>query len=59
MTTAKRMSPVDDMNYFFDKAAEHLKLEEGVRQMLKTPSRELKVAVPVRMDNGKIKVFTG
>jgi len=40
-------------------AAEYLKLDEGIHQILAHPKRELTVSLPVKMDNGKIKVFTG
>ncbi len=40
-------------------AAEKLKLEPSIVQMLKHPRRTITVAVPTRMDNGSIKVFTG
>jgi glutamate dehydrogenase/leucine dehydrogenase len=40
-------------------AAGYLKLEEGIHQILANPKRELKVSLPVKMDNGKIQVFTG
>jgi len=40
-------------------AAEKLKLEPSIVQMLKHPRRMIIVAVPTRMDNGSIKVFTG
>ncbi|HUI86879.1 MAG TPA: Glu/Leu/Phe/Val dehydrogenase [Nitrososphaerales archaeon] len=40
-------------------AAEYLKLEDGLHQMLRQPMRILTVSLPVRMDNGKTKVFTG
>ncbi|MGD0146372.1 MAG: Glu/Leu/Phe/Val dehydrogenase [Nitrososphaerales archaeon] len=40
-------------------AAEYLKLDEGIHQILAHPKRELTVSLPVRMDNGKTKVFTG
>ena len=40
-------------------AAEYLKLDEGIHQILAHPKRETTVSLPVRMDNGKIKVFTG
>ncbi|MGI0083190.1 MAG: Glu/Leu/Phe/Val family dehydrogenase [Nitrosopumilaceae archaeon] len=42
-----------------DDAAKILKLDAGVRDMLGTPKKVLTVALPVKMDNGKIKVFTG
>jgi glutamate dehydrogenase/leucine dehydrogenase len=40
-------------------AAEYLKLDEGIHQILAHPKRELTVALPVKMDNGKIHIFTG
>lgn len=42
-----------------DDAAKILKLDSGVKDMLATPEKVLTVALPVKMDNGKIKVFTG
>src|ERR1700687_3875477 len=62
---AQRMVPRDDLNPFriaqmqFDMAAEYLKLDPGLRQILRTPKRVLEVSVPVKMDNGQTKVFTG
>ncbi|MDP6715146.1 MAG: Glu/Leu/Phe/Val dehydrogenase dimerization domain-containing protein [SAR202 cluster bacterium] len=59
MTTASGMSTFDEVNVFFDKAADRLELPDGVREMLRNPWRELRVSVPVRMDTGEIEVFTG
>ncbi len=42
-----------------DDAAKILKIDSGVRDILGTPKKVLTVALPVKMDNGKIKVFTG
>ena len=52
-------STFEQVNSFFDQAAERLNLPVGVREMLRLPWRELKVQIPVRMDNGKVNVFTG
>src|ERR1700752_4805238 len=60
-----RMAPREDLNPFriaqiqFDMAAEYLKLDPGLRQILRTPKRVLEVSVPVKMDNGQTKVFVG
>jgi glutamate dehydrogenase (NAD(P)+) len=43
----------------FDTASDYLQLDEGLRDVLRQPERELKVSLPVLMDNGKMKVFTG
>ena len=40
-------------------AAEYLKLDEGLHQMLAHPKRQLTVSLPVKMDGGDTKVFTG
>ena len=42
-----------------DKCAEILKLDPDLTAMLKSPMRELHVSLPVRMDDGKVKVFQG
>lgn len=42
-----------------DKAAEMLKLDQGIWECLRHPQRELTVNFPVKLDNGTIKVFTG
>src|ERR1700684_631489 len=60
-----RIVPREDLNPLriaqiqFDLAAEHLKLDQGLRQILRTPKRVLEVSIPTKMDNGQIKVFTG
>ena len=60
-----RMAPREELNPFriaqiqFDMAAEYLKLDPGLRQILRTPKRVLEVAIPVKLDNGQTKVFTG
>ena len=43
----------------FDIAAERLKLDEGMRKVLKAPSREITVNIPVMLDDGRLEVFTG
>jgi glutamate dehydrogenase (NAD(P)+) len=43
----------------FDHAADALELENDVRQMIRFPERILTVAVPVRMENGRIRHFDG
>ncbi len=41
----------------FDKVADQLGLDEQVRQILRWPAREFHMRLPVRMDDGKIRVF--
>ncbi|NHI03482.1 NAD-specific glutamate dehydrogenase [Candidatus Nitrosotalea sp. TS] len=40
-------------------AAKILKLDPGVHEMLASPKKVLTVSLPVKMDDGRIKVFTG
>ena len=42
-----------------DEAAKLIKLDDGLHQVLAHPKRVLTVSLPVRMDNGTIKVFIG
>jgi glutamate dehydrogenase (NAD(P)+) len=43
----------------FDKAADQLGIEDGMRKVLRSPSREITVHIPVQLDDGRIEVFTG
>jgi glutamate dehydrogenase (NAD(P)+) len=43
----------------FDLAARKLNLEEGLWKMLRLPSREVIVHFPVKMDDGRVEMFTG
>ena len=43
----------------FDRAANLINLEDYMRRILMSPFREVQVEVPVRMDDGRIEVFTG
>ncbi|MBM3802067.1 MAG: Glu/Leu/Phe/Val dehydrogenase [Acidimicrobiia bacterium] len=53
------LNPFDEMVQRFNVAAEKLKLDDGLYQVLLTPDREIGVAIPVLMDNGSLKVFKG
>ena len=43
----------------FEEAADHLDLDLRLRERLKLPQRTLIVSVPIRMDNGSVKVYEG
>jgi len=43
----------------FDYAARKLNLDDGIWKILRYPSREIIVHIPVMMDDGHIEVFTG
>jgi glutamate dehydrogenase (NAD(P)+) len=42
-----------------DEAAGIIKLDKGLQEVLSNPKRVLTVSLPIRMDNGEIRVFTG
>jgi glutamate dehydrogenase (NAD(P)+) len=56
---APEHNPFEAMLTRFDKAAELLGLDAGLYEILKVPERELKVSIPVRMDDGSFRVFEG
>ncbi len=43
----------------FDKVAAQLELDEGTRELLRQPMREYHLSIPVRMDDGTVRVFKG
>jgi glutamate dehydrogenase len=50
---------LEEVQEQFDRAATRLRLGTGTSQLLRSPMRELRVAVPVRMDDGSTRVFEG
>jgi glutamate dehydrogenase (NAD(P)+) len=53
------INPFETAKRQVDIVADLLGLDDGMRQILKHPKRELTVNFPVRMDNGSYRVFTG
>jgi glutamate dehydrogenase (NAD(P)+) len=43
----------------FDEAATRLGLDEGLCKVLRSPSKEIIVHIPVTLDDGRLEVFTG
>jgi Glutamate dehydrogenase/leucine dehydrogenase len=56
---AKEYNPYLNMLEVLDKAAKMLGFEIKDYIALKYPKRELKVSIPVEMDDGSIRVFEG
>jgi glutamate dehydrogenase (NAD(P)+) len=52
-------NPYDNMLQVLETAAQKLGLTRNEYEAIKYPERELKVSIPVRMDNGDIRVFEG
>ncbi len=57
MLVAEKTTSFDQVSLLYDKSADRSGLPQGIRQMLRNPWRELQV--PVRMDDGRIEVFSG
>jgi glutamate dehydrogenase/leucine dehydrogenase len=55
----KAENPWDIARVQLDIVAEHLGLDPGIHARLRQPWRALEMALPVRMDDGSIRVFTG
>jgi glutamate dehydrogenase (NAD(P)+) len=58
-SSEKETNPWASAEARFDEAAELLGLDEGLRKILRTAALELKVSVPVVLDDGRYEVFTG
>jgi glutamate dehydrogenase (NAD(P)+) len=56
---AQRRNPFAIAQQQLDEVAKIMNLDPAAHAMLRVPRRELHVALPVRMDNGRIKVFKG
>jgi glutamate dehydrogenase (NAD(P)+) len=52
-------NPFDLAQRELDDAARLLKLDPGVKELLRRPMREIHFTIPVRMDDGSVKVFQG
>jgi glutamate dehydrogenase len=43
----------------FDAVAELLQLDDGIRELLRWPQREYHFTIPIRMDDGSVRIFKG
>ena len=59
VTTAPAENPWHNAQRQFDQAAELIKLESGLRAVLREVKRQLIVSFPVKMDDGSVRVFEG
>lgn len=53
------LNPCSIAMHQFDRAAERMNLEPGLREVLRRPRRALTLSLPVKMDDGSLKVFEG
>ena len=57
--SAKPFNPFEMAQQQFDKAAEILGLDQATKDLLRSPLREYHFSMPIRMDDGSVKVFKG
>ncbi len=55
----RKRSVYDDVTTQFNRAADLMKLDPNIRKILATTMNEVVVHFPVKMDDGRIEVFTG
>ena len=56
---SESLNPFEVATKQLDEAAKLANLDKGMRDILASPNRVLTVAVPAKMDNGEVKVYTG
>jgi len=59
LTLEQEKNPWESQAARFNFAAQKLQLDEGLWRVLRQPSREITVHIPVMLDNGQLEVFTG
>ena len=59
LTLEQETNPWQAAEIRFDEAASRLGLNDGVCKILRSPSKEITVYIPVMLDDGRIEVFTG
>lgn len=52
-------SSFEETNYYFRKAAQVMELGEHVQALLLNPYREITVNIPLELDSGEVRTFTG
>jgi len=57
--TPKKMSFFENTQKLIAEASKIMKLDKEVEQILSRPKRIVEVSIPVRLDNGKLEVFSG
>ena len=57
--STKKRGVYDVVTRQFNKAADLMKLDPDIQKILATTNNEVVVHFPVKMDNGRVKVFTG
>ena len=55
----KKNNPFENSLEQLEEVKNIIKLDDNIYEQLKTPQRILEVSIPIKMDNGVVKVFTG
>ena len=59
MSQDATFNPFEMARAQFDNVADLIGLDQGTRELLRSPLREYHFSIPVRMDDGSVKVFQG
>ena len=59
LSTEQETNPWLSAEARFDEAANRLNLDDGMCKVLRSPTKEITVHIPVQLDDGRIEVFTG
>jgi glutamate dehydrogenase (NAD(P)+) len=59
MSVQTTLNPFEIAQRQLDQAAKILRLDQGMHELLRWPMREFHVRIPVRMDDGSVRVFEG
>ncbi|BDA69418.1 Glu/Leu/Phe/Val dehydrogenase, C terminal [Calothrix sp. PCC 7716] len=57
--TPAHICPFDQACSYLDAAAKELKLDQGILEILSNPRKVITVSIPIKLDNGDIRVFAG
>jgi glutamate dehydrogenase (NAD(P)+) len=55
----KDLDPLAHAEQQFDEAADKLDLAPGIREIIKSPRRQTIVSLPIQLDDGTFRIFTG
>jgi len=59
MSESERVDFEKVTQFQFDRAADAMGLDDEIREWLQTPFREVRIKIPVKMDDGRLRVFVG
>jgi glutamate dehydrogenase/leucine dehydrogenase len=57
--TPAHICPYDQACSYLEAAAKELKLDQGILEILSNPRKVITVSIPIKLDNGEVRVFAG